>query len=302
MPSILVVGGAGYIGSHLVKMLLQNDYQVTVFDNLSRGNRDAVGRAELVVGDLLDPGALKRLFADRRFDAVMHFAALAYVGESVEQPARYYQNNVAGTLNLLDAMLRAKVDKIVFSSTCATYGNPITLPITEEHPQNPINPYGISKLMVEKILADYAAAYGLQSVALRYFNAAGCDPDGELGERHNPETHLIPLVLHEALRVLEGGDPALTKLCIFGDDFDTSDGTCIRDYIHVMDLCLAHIAAMHRLLNDSSNGAESYNLGNGHGVSVKEVIETCKKVTGIDIGYSIAERRPGDPARLVGSA
>jgi len=300
MLSVLVVGGAGYIGSHMVRMLLRSGHQVTVFDNLSRGNRDAVGRAELVVGDLLDPGALEQLFADRRFNAVMQFAALAYVGESVEQPARYYQNNVAGTLNLLDAMLRAKVDKIVFSSTCATYGNPITLPITEEHPQNPINPYGVSKLMVEKILGDYAAAYGLRSVALRYFNAAGCDPAGECGERHDPETHLIPLVLQEALRVKQGGDSTLTKLCVYGDDFDTPDGTCIRDYIHVQDLCSAHLAALNRLMGMDTAKAETYNLGNGSGFSVKEIIDACCRVTGSDIRYKVAGRRAGDPACLVG--
>lgn len=271
MPSILVAGGAGYIGSHMVKMLLDEGHKVTVFDNLSRGNLDSVGRADLVVGDLLEPLALQEIFAKKQYDAVMHFAALAYVGESVEQPACYYQNNVVGTLNLLDAMRYAKVDKIVFSSTCATYGNPIMVPITEEHPQNPINPYGTSKLMVENILADYAVAYDFKSISLRYFNAAGCDLDGELGERHNPETHLIPLVLQEALRIREGGDPALTQLCIFGDDFDTPDGTCIRDYIHVNDLCTAHLAAMDRLLNGACRGAESYNLANGQGFSVKRL-------------------------------
>ncbi len=302
MTSVLVVGGAGYIGSHMVRMLVRQGYDVTVFDNLSRGHRDAVGEAEFVRGDLLFKDELCALFQRKRFDGVLHFAAFCYVGESVTAPRVYYRNNVVGTLNLLDAMLDAGVKRLVFSSTCATYGNPEVLPLTEEHPQNPINPYGRSKLMVEQLLADYGAAYGLQSIALRYFNAAGCDPEGVLGERHEPETHLIPLILREALRLRGGGDPADTCLTLFGNDFPTPDGSCIRDYIHVHDLCTAHLAALQRLATGGVTGVEPFNLGNGQGFSVLEVIAAARRLTGMDIRYELAPRRPGDPAELVGNA
>ena len=301
--SVLVTGGAGYIGSHMVKLLASAGHQVTVFDNLSTGHRDAVGGAELVEGDLRDSADAARAFAGRRFDLVLHFAASCYVGESVEDPAKYYANNVAGTLNLLDAMRAAGVLRLVFSSTCATYGDPVALPMTEDHPQRPVNPYGMTKLTAERAMADYGRAYGLATVAVRYFNAAGCDAEGVLGERHDPETHLIPLVLREALRVRAGGDPAATQLQVFGDDFDTPDGTCIRDYVHIADLCAAHLLAMDRLTSaDREGGFEAFNLGTGNGYSVKEVIETCRRVTGQEIRYRVTGRRAGDPARLVASA
>ncbi len=303
MPySILVAGGAGYIGSHMNQMLADAGHRVAVFDSLSRGHRDAVGAAELIEGDLRSADDLRRCFAACDYDLVMHFAALAYVGESVPHPARYYDNNVAGTLKLLAAMRARGVRRLVFSSTCATYGEPLERPITETHPQQPVNPYGRTKLIVEQVLRDYAQAYGLTSISLRYFNAAGCDPAGRLGERHEPETHLIPLVLREAARVLAGGDPRETRLAVYGDDFATPDGTCVRDYIHVTDLCAAHLLAADRLMTDRVEGAEAYNLGNGAGYSVKEVIEAARRVTGADIRYRIDPRRPGDPAWLVGSA
>lgn len=300
--SILLVGGAGYIGSHMCHALLDAGYAVTVFDNLSRGHRDAIGSAELVVGDIRSAADLQTCFGRHRYDLVMHFAAMAYVGESVAAPALYYSNNVTGSLCLLDAMREAQIARLVFSSSCATYGDPLERPITEGHPQNPVNPYGRTKLIVEQALADYAHAYGLQSVSLRYFNAAGCDPAGRIGERHEPETHLIPLVLEQALRVRDGGDPDDTALMVLGGDFTTEDGTCVRDYIHVSDLCRAHLLAAQRLLGGQVAGAEAYNLGNGRGYSVLEVIQAVARVTGLDIRYRIAPRRPGDPAWLVGCA
>jgi len=300
--TVLVTGGAGYIGSHMVKALRGAGHRVVVIDNLSRGFADAVPEGLLVVADLLDAAALDRLFTEHSIDVVMHFAALAYVGESMQHPRLYYHNNVQGALNLIHAMLDHGVDKLVFSSTCATYGVPDEIPITEQAPQRPINPYGRSKLMIEQVLADYASACGLNSVSLRYFNAAGCDAEGELGERHDPETHLIPLVLQEAARVLDGGEPADTTLAVFGDDFDTPDGSCVRDYIHVEDLCAAHLAAMERLCDGEPLGAEAYNLGNGNGFSVFEVIDVCRRVTGAPIDYRVSPRRPGDPPALVGSA
>ncbi len=298
---ILVVGGAGYIGSHMCLALRQAGYHVTVFDNLSRGHADAVGDAELVVGDIRSPDQLRACFS-QGFDLVMHFAAMAYVGESVTDPAAYYSNNVSGSLLLFDAMRHAGVSRLVFSSTCATYGDPLERPIAETHPQNPVNPYGRSKRMVEQVLADYADAYGLQSISLRYFNAAGCDPGGRLGERHEPETHLIPLIMQQALRVRDGADPGITALQIHGNDFETADGTCVRDYVHVSDLCRAHLLAAERLLSGVSGGAEAFNLGNGRGYSVLEVIDAVARVSGIDIRYSVGPRRAGDPAWLVGSA
>ncbi len=300
--SILVVGGAGYIGSHMCQMLLEHGHKVTVFDNFSRGHRDATLSAAVVEGDIRSDEDLTRCFSRHKFDVVMHFAALAYVGESVKEPALYYENNVLGTFRLLNAMQNAGINKLVFSSTCATYGEPLERPITEQHSQLPVNPYGKTKLMVEQVLSDYAVAYDLNSISLRYFNAAGCDPSGHLGERHEPETHLIPLILDEALRIISGGEQADTKLMVFGDDFPTIDGTCIRDYIHVQDLCSAHLNAVQRLMTTKNIRAEAYNLGNGKGYSVLEVIEACRRVTGVDIRYNISPRRPGDPAWLVGSA
>jgi UDP-glucose-4-epimerase GalE len=299
---ILVVGGAGYIGSHMVKMLKGKGYHVTVFDNLARGFLDAVTADDLVQGDLLNISNLRDLFQSRTFDVVMHFSALCYVGESVQHPLMYYRNNVEGTVNLLNSMKEAGVNKFVFSSSCAVYGVPQAIPITEEQPKSPVNPYGWTKLFVEQILNDLAHANGLRSISLRYFNAAGLDPKGVLGERHDPETHIIPLALKEALRVKRGGKPEDTALQIFGDDYNTPDGTCIRDYIHVQDLCDAHMAAMNLLLEEQVNGAEAFNLGNGKGFSVMEVIESCRRVTGIDIRYKVIGRRSGDPPRLVGSA
>lgn len=300
--TVLVVGGAGYIGSHMVLALRDAGHEVVVFDNLSRGFAAAVGAIPLVVGDLRSVSDLEVCFAANRIDLVMHFAALAYVGESVNEPELYYQNNVVGTLNLLSAMRRYGVRRFVFSSTCATYGEPEEVPIRESHPQRPINPYGRTKLMIERALTDYAKAYSLQSISLRYFNAAGCDPQGRAGERHDPETHLMPLVLAEALRVQRGGDPSATTLRVFGNDFPTPDGSCVRDYIHVSDLCHAHLLAAIRLLRDETQGAEVFNLANGVGFSVLEIIQTCRDVTGQPIQYRLEARRAGDPAALVGDA
>ena len=303
MPStILVTGGAGYIGSHMTKVLHEQGHEVIILDNLSRGNRSATRYGELIVGDIRDAAILDHVFSSYSIDAVMHFAAFAYVGESVTEPDMYYQNNVLGTLSLLNAMRRNHVEKIVFSSTCATYGVPAQLPITEETRQVPINPYGQTKLIVEHILKDFAVAYGMRSIALRYFNAAGSAADGSLGEQHEPETHLLPLVLFEAQRIQAGGERKDSQLKIFGDDFDTKDGTCIRDYIHVTDLCEAHVLALHRLSTQNDLGSEQFNLGTNRGVSVLEVIEACSKVTGVDIPYSIAPRRAGDPPELVSDA
>ena len=292
---VLVVGGAGYIGSHMVKRLDRAGHRVVTLDNLSLGHRDAVLAGDFIHGDLMDRDGLGRVFADRRFDLVMHFAASARVGESVREPRHYYANNVVGALNLLGAMLDAGVRRLIFSSTCATYGVPAAVPITEDHPQRPINPYGNTKLVIERALADYGPAYGLKSVALRYFNAAGCDRDGHLDERHEPETHIIPLVLREAARVLAGGARAATTLTVFGDDYATPDGTCVRDYIHVEDLCAAHVMAMEALRPGDSS---AYNLGIGRGYSVKEVVESANGVTGIDVPIEYGPRRPGDPAIL----
>ncbi len=300
--TVLVVGGAGYIGSHMVKMLARQGCRVVTLDNLSTGHRDAVVAGTFIEGDLSRAGDLARVFSMHPVDVVMHFAANCYVGESVQAPRKYYRNNVTGTLNLLAAMLDAGVHRFVFSSSCATYGTPQVDLIDEAQPQRPVNPYGWTKLMVEQVLADYAPAYGLSSVALRYFNAAGSDPEGELGESHDPETHLIPLVLREALRVKRGGDPAATLLRVFGDDFATPDGTCVRDYVHVEDLCRAHLIAIRRLLDGKVAGAEGYNLGLSRGFSVKAVIDVCRAVTGVDVRYQVEGRRAGDPPRLVADA
>ena len=290
---ILLVGGAGYIGSHMIKCLGQLGCAVTTLDNLSSGHRDAVICGDFVHGDLADQVLLANVLKPGRFDAVMHFASFIQVSESVQQPAKYYANNVTNTLNLLDAMGSAGVQHFIFSSTAATFGEPQYIPIDEGHPQAPINPYGRSKLMIEQVLEDYDCAYGLKSVCLRYFNAAGADPDGELGERHEPETHLIPLVLQAA-----SGRRA--DIAVFGRDYDTPDGTCIRDYIHINDLCEAHWLALQSLLK--GDGSQRYNLGNGEGFSVQEVIDTAQRVTGRPITVRDAPRRDGDPARLVADA
>ena len=300
--TVLVVGGAGYIGSHMVLALQDAGYAPVVFDNLSRGHADAVRNAPLVVGDLRSQSDLNGCLAAHAIDLVMHFAALAYVGESMHSPDLYYQNNVVGALNLLSAMRKNGQSRLVFSSSCATYGEPQHIPIAETHPQRPINPYGQTKLIIEHALADYARAYDLRSVSLRYFNAAGCDPKGRAGEQHDPETHLIPLVLAEALRTKHGGNPSETALQVFGGDFPTTDGSCVRDYIHVSDLCLAHLLASERLLASEVVGAEAYNLANGIGFSVLEVIQASREVTGQPIQYRLMARRPGDPAALVGDA
>ena len=292
---ILVTGGAGYIGSHTVLALKEAGYDVVVLDNLVYGHSDLVEsvlKVELVVGDTNDRAFLDRLFAIHQFDAVMHFAAYAYVGESVTAPDKYYRNNVVGTLTLLEAMNHAGIKNFVFSSTCATYGVPTIVPIPEDHAQNPINPYGATKLMVERILADFDPAYGMRSVAFRYFNAAGADPQGRLGEDHQPETHLIPLVLFTALGQQE-------SVSILGTDYDTPDGTCVRDYIHVTDLASAHLLGLEYLLQGGKS--DRFNLGNGNGFSVKEVIETARIVTGREIKAEEQPRRAGDPPALVGS-
>jgi UDP-glucose 4-epimerase len=295
-PTILVTGGGGYIGSHAVLALKQSGYEVVVLDNLSYGHREIVEevlKVELVVGDISDRALLDQLFATREINAVMHFAAFIQVGESVTDPAKYYRNNVMGTLTLLEAMHAAGVHKFVFSSTCATYGVPQFLPLTEDHPQNPINAYGTSKWMVEQLIKDFDQAYGLRSVYFRYFNAAGADPSGLLGEDHSPETHLIPLVLFAALGKRE-------SISIYGTDYDTPDGTCVRDYVHVLDLAQAHVRGLEHLLKGGDT--QVFNLGNGNGFSVREVIEVAREVTGREINAFEYPRRPGDSPVLVGSS
>lgn len=293
MKEVLIVGGAGYIGSHMCKYLHMKGIQPVVLDNLIYGHRRAVQWGPFYEGDMSDADLLQKIFSAHEFAGVMHFAAYCYVGESVLMPYKYYQNNIGATLQLLNAMLEHKVLNFIFSSTCATYGEPKHLPLREDSPQNPINPYGRSKLMMENILDDFAVAYGLKSVCLRYFNAAGADPDGEIGEDHTPETHLLPIVLQTALGMRE-------QVVIFGNDYDTPDGTCIRDYIHVHDLAQAHYLCLQHLL--AGGESKKYNLGNGSGYSILEVIQTAAAVTGKKIPYSYANRRPGDPATLVGSA
>ncbi len=290
MTTILVVGGAGYIGSHMVKMLLRTGYQVIVLDNLSGGYRDAVIGGDFVWADLADRPTLARLFKGYQFDGVMHFASFIEVGESVRHPGKYYQNNIANTLNLLDTMVKHDVNKFIFSSSAAIFGEPQYTPIDEQHIKHPINPYGRSKWLIEQILSDYDHAHQLKSICLRYFNAAGADPEGQLGERHSPETHLIPLVL----RAASGQHSHIT---MFGQDYQTTDGTCVRDYVHVNDLCQAHLLSLEHLLSGANSAA--YNLGNGQGFSVQQVIDVSQEVTGREIPVVIGERRPGDPAKLV---
>lgn len=290
MKNILVIGGAGYIGSHMVRMLAKQGYNPVVFDNLSKGHREAVANYPFELGDLGEKARLTEVFKKYGIEAVMHFAAFAEVGESVKEPSKYYHNNVAKVLDLLDALVENDIKYFVFSSTAATFGEPIRPKIDESHPQNPINPYGNTKLMVEKILADFDTAYGLKATALRYFNASGADDSGEIGESHNPETHLIPIVLQAAA----GKRPSIK---MFGTDYPTPDGTCVRDYVHVNDLARAHILALEKMFKD--NVSERFNLGSGNGFSVAEIVKEAKRITGIDFTVEKAPRRDGDPAVLV---
>jgi UDP-glucose 4-epimerase len=290
---ILVVGGAGYIGSHMVRCLLQHREDVLVLDNLEKGHRDALLGANLVEADLRRREQLDRVFHDHAVECVMHFAAYASVGESVQNPSKYYENNVVGCYNLLEAMRAHKIDMLIFSSSAAVYGEPATVPIPEDHPKNPTNPYGETKWVMEKMLQWYGHAYGIRSISLRYFNAAGADPEGVLGEDHDPEEHLIPVALLAALGKRD-------KLKIFGTDWDTPDGTCVRDFVHVSDLAEAHFLALQSLRNGSPTNA--FNLGNGQGFSVKEVIGAVQKVIGRTVPAEAAPRRPGDPARLIASS
>lgn len=287
--AILVAGGAGYIGSHAVKTLARAGFHTVTYDSLVTGHRDAVRYGDFVEGDLNDAARLDDVFRKHRIGAVMHFAAFCAVGESVAEPLKYWRNNVSATVTLLETMRAHGCDKFIFSSTAATFGEPERTPIDETHPQRPINPYGWSKLVVEQMLADCARAWNLRSIVFRYFNAAGADPEGELGERHDPETHLIPLVL----RAVETGRP----MKVFGDDWPTPDGTCVRDYVHVTDLAQAHLLGLQRLLAGGDSGA--FNLGNGQGASVREVLEAVRAVTGRQVPHEVAPRRPGDPAVLV---
>lgn len=290
--NVLVVGGAGYIGSHAVRKLTDAGHHVLVYDNLSRGHREAVPDGLLIEGELTDTATLTRVLTEHGIEAVMHFAAFALVNESVNDPSLYYQNNVVATLSLLEAMRLADVKKFVFSSTTATYGEPDQVPISEDTPQRPINPYGFTKLVIEQALADYAEAYGMGYAALRYFNAAGAHPDGTIGEDHEPETHLIPIVLQVAL----GQRDSIT---IFGNDYQTSDGTCVRDYVHVNDLADAHLKALDKIRPSSGI---CLNLGTGRGTSVREIIDACREVTGHAIPEKIGQRREGDPSELVADA
>ena len=290
---ILVTGGAGYIGSHTCKLLAHAGLEPVVYDNLSTGHRDAVRFGPFEEGDILDGGRLDDVMARHRPACVVHFAGSAYVGESVRDPAAYYHNNVVGSLSLLDSMRRNGVARIVFSSSCATYGVPDTLPIVETTSQNPINPYGFTKLVIERALADYGRAYGIGWVALRYFNAAGADPDGELGERHDPETHALPLCIAAAL----GTGPAFN---VFGADYPTADGSAVRDYVHVSDLGHAHVLAVQWLNNGGVSGA--YNLGTGIGTSVLDMVKAIERASGRPVPLNIAARREGDPPALYASA
>lgn len=291
---ILVCGGAGYIGSHMCKLLALHGYLPVTVDNLSTGHRWAVKWGPLIEADLLDPDALEQVFRQHSIDAVMHFAARSIVAESVKDPGLYFRNNVTGTLNLLDAMHDAGVDRLVFSSTAAVYGDPEYTPIDEQHPTRPINPYGWSKLMAERLITEYAQAHGLRAACLRYFNASGADSEGEIGEAHEPETHLIPNIIKAAL------DPDAKPVTVFGDDYDTPDGTCIRDYVHIEDLCAAHLLAMEYLARHE--GAHVFNLGTGSGSSVGEVLAACRAQFGGKPAAAVSARRAGDPARLVASA
>ncbi len=290
---ILVTGGAGYIGSQAIKLLNQQGYNTVAYDNLSYGYRGSVNWGEFIKGDLSDTAKLKKTLLDYRIDMVMHFASYISAGESVENPPKYYQNNIVDSLNLINTMLSCGVNKLIFSSSAAVYGEPQEAPITETHPLNPINPYGMSKYLIEKALKVYADVEGLRYISFRYFNAAGADPDGELGEKHDPETHLIPLIFDALTGKRE-------DIKVFGNDYNTPDGTCIRDYIHICDLVDAHILGLGLLENGVKT--QIFNLGNGAGYSVKEVIDAVKKVTGHKIPVITTARRPGDSSRLVGSS
>jgi UDP-glucose 4-epimerase len=289
---VLVTGGAGYIGSHMVKLLAERGDEVTVLDDLSTGHADAVRSGHFVRGDIADVQSTRNLLKQSGIEAVIHFAAASLVGESVLDPLKYYTRNIGGTGALLQAMREAQVGKIVFSSTAAVYGDPVRIPIDEDHPKAPLNPYGSTKLAVERMLAECSAAYGLSAAALRYFNAAGAEAEAGLGERHEPETHLIPLVLRAAAHG--------TPVHVFGNDYPTRDGTCVRDYIHVSDLCAAHLLALEWL--QTRGACECFNLGNGEGFSVLEVIEAAERVTAKKISTNLDQRRAGDPAALVADA
>lgn len=304
MKSVLVCGGAGYIGSHMLRSLLQAGFKPVVFDSMAKGHVEAVPEeVPFIKGDLLDIQALRRAFSEYNFEAVLHFAARIEVGESVKKPGLYYQNNVAGSLNLLMVMNEFKVTKLVFSSTAAVYGNPQEERIKETHPLNPINPYGRTKLMMEQMIEDFSTACGLNAVCLRYFNAAGADPDAQVGEAHDPESHLIPNILKAASSLgslhktagQDAGEPF--ELKIFGNDYDTPDGTCVRDYIHVCDLCEAHLLALNYLAD--FKGKTAFNLGSGNGYSIMQVLEAAERVSGRKIPYTIAPRREGDAGTLV---
>ncbi len=287
---ILVVGGAGYIGSHMVRRLMKSNYQVIILDNLSTGNKKLIQGNQWVQGSLGETGLMDQLFREHTFEAVMHFAAFSQVGESMSKPLKYYRNNLSETMVLLDAMIHHDVKRFIFSSTAAVYGEPVEVPIPEEHPLTPTNPYGNTKLAVERMLADCDSAYGLKYAALRYFNAAGADPAGEIGEMHDPETHLIPIVLKAASGEID-------HIRIYGTDYPTQDGTCIRDYVHVNDLAEAHLLALNALIEGGKS--DVYNLGSSNGFSVKEVIQIAEKVTGNKIPVVEASRRAGDPAVLI---
>jgi UDP-glucose 4-epimerase len=285
--AVLVVGGAGYIGSHAAHVLRRKGYEVIIYDNLSTGHKQLAEGFELIVGDIADSAKLRKVLS--RCDSVMHFAAHAYVGESVQNPKKYFHNNVTAALTLLDTVMESRVRKFIFSSTCAVYGNPVKVPITESNPRQPVNPYGATKLAFENALEAYGRAYGLRFVSFRYFNAAGADESGTIGESHEPETHLIPLIFQAA----QGKRAALD---IFGDDYPTPDGTCIRDYIHVTDLAEAHVAGLEYLAKGES---AAMNLGTGEGYSVKDVVAAVERITGRKVPTHIADRRPGDPPELV---
>ncbi|MCH9705233.1 MAG: UDP-glucose 4-epimerase GalE [Proteobacteria bacterium] len=292
--TILVVGGAGYIGSHMVLLLIRRNYHVVVLDDLSSGHQQAVDpAAELIIGDMADAAILQDIFNRHNISAVMHFAAFMLIDVSVANPSEYYQNNVFKTLFLLDQMRTAGINYFIFSSTAAVFGESHYLPIDNAHPKNPVNPYGSSKLMVERILADYARAYGMRYAVLRYFNACGADPQGRIGELHDPETHLIPVALQAAAGRRE-------HFFIFGNDYDTEDGTCRRDYVHVCDLADAHLLALEKIKHEAGN--VSYNLGNGNGFTVQQVVDTVKQVTGCDFIVQQQARRAGDPATLIADA
>jgi UDP-glucose 4-epimerase len=291
--NILVAGGAGYIGSHMVLALLEKGYFPVTYDNLSEGHKEAVLGGILIEGDIADSAKLREVFENYEISAVMHFSGSCYVGESMTNPRKYYENNVLKTINLINITQEMNINKFIFSSSCATYGNPAHLPITEEHPQNPVNTYGDTKLVIEKVLHDYGRAYNFESISLRYFNAAGADPQGRTGENHDPETHIIPIMLDAALGITD-------SVKIFGSDYETPDGTCIRDYIHVTDLALAHLLALEKLL--AGYKTDYFNLGTGTGYSNKQVAETVEKVTGKKLKLEMSSRRAGDPPVLVSSS